>query len=79
MRFNVSKYCLMSIHRSKYPYSIHYRLDNHILEQDDEISYLGVTIHKNLNLVSHINKILNKANYVLGFTQRNLKHANRDL
>ena len=45
MRFNVSKSYLMSIHRSKHPYSSHYKLDNHILEQVEENPYLGVTIH----------------------------------
>ena len=79
MRFNVSKCYLMSIHRSKHPYSSHYKLDNHILEQVEENPYLGLTIHKSLKWASHINKISNKANSVLGFIKRNLKHANRDL
>ena len=79
MRFNVSKCYLMSIHRSKHPYSSQYKLDNHILEQVEENPYLGVTIHKNLKWASHTNKISNKANYVLGCIQCNLKHANCDL
>ena len=79
MRFNVSKCYLMSILRSKHPYSSHYKLDNHILEQVEENPYLGVTMHKSPKWASHINKIYNKANYILGFIQRNLKHANRDL
>ena len=79
MGFNVSKCYLMSIHRSKHPYSSHYKLDNHILEHVEENSYLGVTKHKNLKLASNINKISNNANSVLGFIQYNLKHANRDL
>ena len=69
----------MSIHRSKHPYSSHYKLDNHILEQVEENPYLGATILKNLKLASHINNISNKANSVLGFIQRNLKHANCSL
>ena len=60
MRFNVSKCYLMSIHRSKHPYSSHYKLDNHILEQVEENPYLGLTIHKSLKWASHINKISNK-------------------
>ena len=79
MRFNVSKYYLMSIHRSKHPYISHYKLDNHILEQVEENTYLGITIHKSLKWASHINKISNNANSVLGFIKCNLKHANRDL
>ena len=46
MRLNVSKCYLMSDHRSKHPHSSHYKLDNHILEQVEENTYLGVTIHK---------------------------------
>ena len=79
MRFNVSKCYFMSIHRSKHPYSSYYKLDNHILEQVEENPYLGLTIHKSLKWASHINKISNKANSVLGFIKRNLKHTNRDL
>ena len=41
--------------------------------------YLGVTIHQRIKLASKINKITNKAKYVLGFVKRYLKHANRDL
>ena len=78
IKFNVSKCYLMSFHRSEHPYSSHYKLDNHILEQVEENPYLGVTIHKSLKLASHINKISNKANSVLGFIKRNLKHANRE-
>ena len=36
-------------------------------------------MHKSLKWASHINKISNKANSVLGFVKRNPKHANRDL
>ena len=48
MRLYVSKCYLISIHRSKHPYSSHYKLDNHIHEQVEENPYLGVTIHKSL-------------------------------
>ena len=79
MSHHVSKCYLMSIHRSKHPYSSHYVLDNNTLKQVEENPYLGVTIHKSLKWASHINKISNKANSVLGFIKRNLRHANRDL
>ena len=65
----------MSSHSSKH----HYKLENHIIEQVEENPYLGVTIHKDLKWPSHINKILNKANFVLGFIQCNIKHANCNL
>ena len=69
----------MSIHRSKHLYGSHHKLDNHILELVEEDPYLGVTIHKGHKWQSHINKISNKTTSALGFIQRNLKHANRDL
>ena len=69
----------MSIHRSRHPYSRNYKFDYYILEQVEENPYLGVTIHKNLKWASHINEISNKVNSVLGFIQRNLRHANRDI
>ena len=79
MRYNVSKCYLMSIHRSKHHYSSHYKLDNHKIEHVEENPYLGVTIHKSQKWASHINKIHNKANSVLGFIQCNLRHENLDL
>ena len=69
----------MSIHRSKNPYSSHYELDNHILEQVEKNPYNGVTLHKSLKWASHINKISNRANSVLRFINRNLIHVNRYL
>ena len=79
MRFNIFKCYLMSIQIRKHLHSRHYKLDNHILGQVEENPYLGATTHQNLKWASHINKILNKANSVLGFIQCNQKHANRDL
>ena len=72
MRLNESTCYLMSIHRSKHPHSSHYKLDNHIHDQVEENPYLVLTIHKSLYWASHINKISNKANSVLGFIKRML-------
>ena len=43
------------------------------------ISTNSYNTFKSLKWASHINKISNKANSVLGFIKRNLKHTNRDL
>ena len=40
---------------------------------------LGASIHKYLKWASHINKISNKANSALAFSQRSQRHANCDL
>ena len=68
MSFDVSKCYLMSIRRSKHPYSSHYKLDNHILKQVEEDPYLGVTIHKNVKWASHIIKFRAKPILFWGFS-----------
>ena len=68
MRFNLFKCYLMSIHRSKHPYSSHHKLGSNILEHVEENPYLGVAIDKNLKWASHKNKISNKANSVWGLS-----------
>ncbi|XP_053398165.1 uncharacterized protein LOC128556626 [Mercenaria mercenaria] len=77
MRFNASKCYIMSIHRSKKPFTFNYSLDNHILEHVKENPYLGITISDNLKWATHINKICNRANSTLGFIRRNLKNCNK--
>ena len=77
--FNTSKCYLISIHRSKHPNVSQHILSDLILEQVEENTYLGVTIHQDLKWASHINNISNRANSALGFIQRNLRHANHDV
>ena len=54
MRFNAIKCYKMSIHRSKDPYTHHYSLDNHILEQVENNPYLGVLISRDLKWSTHM-------------------------
>ena len=68
----------MSIHRSKSPSSHLYSLNNHILKQVQDNPYLGAQISENLKWTTHIDKICNRANSILGFIRRNLKHSNRN-
>ena len=58
-------------------YYNHYPLNNHILEQVNENPYLGLNISDNLKWSSQVNKVCNKANSMLGFIRRNLKHCNK--
>ena len=78
MKFNATKCFLMSIHRSKSPSSHFYSLNNHILQQVQNNPYLGAQISENLKWTTHINKICNQSNSILGFIRRNLKHCNRN-
>ncbi len=75
MKFNASKCYIMSIHRKKQPSTFRYSLNNHILEQVSQNPYLGVIISDNLKWTTHISKICKRANSILGFVRRNLKHS----
>ena len=77
MRFNSKKCYIMSIHRKKNPLTFRYSLDNHILEQVTENSYLGIIISHDLKWGPHINKMCNRASSTLGFIRRNLKYSTR--
>ncbi|KAK3095084.1 hypothetical protein FSP39_010107 [Pinctada imbricata] len=79
MRFNASKCYLMSIARSKHPHQFRYTLDNHILEHVHDNPYLGITLSDSLKWSTHINKITNRANSILGFLRRNLKYCSKSL
>ena len=70
----------MSIQKSKHLYYSHYKLDNDILEKNEENPYLEVQIYQNLKLASHISKFYNEANSIfLGLIKCCLIHANHDL
>lgn len=75
MKFNEAKCYIMSIHRKKQPSNYNYLLNNQILEQVSENPYLGVIISDNLKWSAHISKICSRANSILGFIKRNLKHS----
>ena len=77
MRFNATKCYVMSITRSKSPHQYLYTLDDHILEQVQDNPYLGITLSDNLKFTTHINKISNRSNSILGFIRRNLKHCSK--
>ena len=79
MRFNATKCYIMSISRSKTPHQYLYSLDDHILEQVQDNPYLGITLSDNLKWTTHINKISNRSNSILGFIRRNLKHCSKSL
>ena len=54
MRFNAKKCCIMIINSGSNHF---YQLENHIVQQVPDYSYLGVTLPKDLKWSSHINKL----------------------
>ena len=52
-----------------------YTLEGAVLENVDNIKYIGVTITNNLKWNTHISNICTKANRTLGFLRRTLSPA----
>ena len=61
----------MRVTHKKKPMKTTYKMDGIPLKEVDSYLYLGVEISKDLNWASHINKISNKANKMLGLLRRN--------
>ena len=49
-----------------------YSLEGTVLENVDNIKYLGVTISKDLKWNTHVSNVCTKANRILGFLRRNI-------
>ena len=47
----------------------------HILQQESNVKYLGVTFSSDLKWGTHIHAVIKKANQKLGFFKRNLRGA----
>ena len=60
-------------------YTYTYKMDGIPLEEVDSYPYLGVEISKDLNWASHINKISNKANRMLGLLRRNIFNCSAEV
>ena len=56
-----------------------YSLEGTVLENVDNIKYLGVTISKDLKWNTHVSNIFIKANRTLGFLRRNLSSCPQDV
>ena len=73
MEFNVKKFKLMHITKSKTPIHSHLHLNNKILEVTSEFRDLGLVTDCNLSWSTHIDNISNKANNTLGLIKRTCK------
>ena len=65
LALNIKKTNFVIFHRKKHPPNITIVYDNNIMEQKDEIKYLGVIIDAKLNFSAHIKYCLNKLNKCL--------------
>lgn len=67
---NVDKCCFMNFSRKLNPLSAVYCIDNVPLKNVDEFDDLGVLFDKKVTFRSHYDRMLNKANSMLGFVKR---------
>ena len=55
-----------------HPLAYDYFMNDIHIQQVEHAKYLGIIIDKNLTWSEHVKKVVNKANSVRGFLQRNL-------
>ena len=72
MTFNSNKCEFLQLTKKNHPMKSHYHIDNKQIKQVTTAKYLGITIDKNLNWSEHTSRVVNKANSVLDFLQRNV-------
>ena len=77
MRFQPVKCNMMQLTKKHNKIDASYTLDGTVLENVENIKYLGVTITSDLKRNSHIRNVCSKANRTLGFLRRNLFLAPR--
>ena len=79
MAFNIPKCKIIQFttHRNKSKYI--YTMSKTPLEVVEEHGYLGVRLHHKLSWSPHVNHICNKANRLLGFLNRNLRHTPQNI
>ena len=80
MRFQPVKCNIMQITRKRIKQiNASYNLEGTVLDNVENIKYLGVTITYNLKCNKHVSNICTKANRTLGFLRRNLSACPQDV
>ncbi|KAI8516831.1 hypothetical protein Bbelb_054120 [Branchiostoma belcheri] len=79
MCFHPQKCVTLHMTRSRKTRKREYRLHGHILQEEPQATYLGVTITRDLKWEPHIVNITNKANRCLGFVRRNIKINSKNI
>ena len=75
LQFNPAKCMHLRISNKRLYIKSTYYLDGSIIKEVPSANYLGVTIDSGLTWSDHVTRVVAKANSVLGFLQRNLKHC----
>ena len=80
MRFQPVKCNIMQLTRKQIKkINTVYSLEGRVLENVDNIKYLGVTVSKDLKWNIHVSNVCIKANRTLGFLRSNLSSCTQDV
>ena len=79
MSFNASKCKIICLSNKRHRPTRTCTFCNAILEQVDSITYLGITLKKDLKWSEHISDNAGNANKVLGLVKRNFWNSSRDV
>ena len=80
MRFQPVKCNITQITRKRIKkINASYNLEGTVLDNVENIKYLGVTITNDLKWNTHVSNICTKANRTLGFLRRNYQHVHKTL
>ncbi len=79
MHFNAKKCYILTVTKQLNPPPFFYQLNNSVLAEVPSSGYLGVTLQNNMKFDEHIDGVVAKANWMLGFCKCNLKHAPSEL
>ena len=81
MRFQPMKCNVMQLTRKQIRKinAVFYSLEGTVLENVDNIKYLGVPISKDLKWNTHVSNVCTKANRTLGSLRRNLSSCLQDV
>ena len=77
MKFNIYKCMVLTVTLKKNSLSTEYYLHNHKLTTVSKAKCLGITLDSKLSFNDHVDATCKKANSVLSFLRRNLKHCHR--
>ena len=76
MKFNIDKCMVLSVTLKRNPLLADYYLHNQKLLVVSKAKYLGIILDSKLSFNDHVDATCKKANSVLSFLRRNLKHCN---
>ena len=79
MQLNINKCVVLRCTRSSSPVLFDYAIDCKVISSTDQHTYLGITLHRTMQWLHHIDIVCNKASKVLNFIRRNLSKCSTEI